>query len=376
MASLQALLPSTLVQLQSFLSSKTFLIPTCMLCTWKLVQRLNSHFSTLSLNNFEDDPSWDWTQEIVLITGGSSGIGAEIVRRLSKRSIRVIIWDLVAPPADLLSTHSSGHAQTHPYHFPTNPSLDDKHVTHYIVDVTSDTSVASTAARLCQDIGAPTVLINNAGIAITETIIDETAAHRSAQFEVNVFAQMRLVQTFLPAMAERNHGHVVTMASASSFVSTTQLVAYCATKAAVMAFHERLGQELRMRYAARKVRTRYVCIHLFSCHVVSVCVMCNRYFFSCMVVYLLIPRPLHSIVFPHFVRTPMVEKLTSLEGFPELLLTPGYVADAVVAQVLSSKAGRLVLPPENAWLARLRAWPPWYMYYVHSLDQDVYRNRV
>ncbi|KAF1915612.1 hypothetical protein BDU57DRAFT_499853 [Ampelomyces quisqualis] len=317
MASLQALLPSTLVQLQSLLSSKTFLITTCILCTWKLVQRLNSHFSTLSLNNFEDDPSWDWTQEIVLITGGSSGIGAEIVRRLSNRSIKVIIWDLVAPPDDLLN---------------------HKHVTHYIVDVTSDTSVASTAARLIQDIGAPTVLINNAGIAIAETIIDETAAHRRAQFEVNVFAQMRLVQTFLAAMAERNHGHVVTMASASSFISTTQLVTYCSTKAAVMAFHEGLGQELRMRYAARKVRT--------------------------------------SIVFPHFVRTPMVEKLTSLEGFPELLLTPGYVADAVVAQVLSGKAGRLVLPPENAWLARLRAWPPWYMYHVHSLDQDVYKKRV
>ncbi|UPX16536.1 uncharacterized protein EKO05_0006931 [Ascochyta rabiei] len=317
MASLQALLPSTLVPLQRFLLSKTLLIPTCMLCTWKLVQRLNSHLSTLSLNNFENDVSWDWTHEIVLVTGGSSGIGAEVARRLSSRSIKVVIWDLVAPPADLLN---------------------NKHVTHYLVDVTSDTSVATAAARLRQDVGDPTVLINNAGIAVAETILDETAAQRRAQFEVNVFAQMRLVQEFLPAMAEQNHGHVVTMASASSFISTTQLVTYGATKAAVMAFHEGLGQELRMRYGARKVRT--------------------------------------SIVFPHFVRTPMVEKLTSLEGFPELLLTPGYVADAVVAQVLSGKAGRLVLPPANAWLARLRAWPPWYMYYVHSLDQDVYRKRV
>lgn len=156
------------------------------------------------------------------------------------------------------------HARTHTSHFPTNRSTEHKHVSHYIVDVTSDTSVASSAARLRHDIGAPTVLINNAGIAIAETIIDEDAAHRRAQFEVNVLAQMRLVQEFLPAMAERNHGHVVTMASASSFISTTQLVTYCATKAAVMAFHEGVGQELRMRYAARKVRTRYVSCHLPS----------------------------------------------------------------------------------------------------------------
>lgn len=95
------------------------------------------------------------------------------------------------------------------------------------------------------------MLINNAGIAVTENMVDEDAAHRRAQFEVNFFAQ-----EFLPGMAERNHGHVVTMARASSFISTTQLVTYCATKAAVMAFHEGVGQELRMRYAAPKVRTR------------------------------------------------------------------------------------------------------------------------
>jgi short-subunit dehydrogenase len=66
---------------------------------------------------------------------------------------------------------------------------------------------------------------------------------------------MRLVQEFLPAMAKRNHGHIVTMASASSFISTTQLVTYASTKAAIMAFHEGVAQELRMRYNARRVRT-------------------------------------------------------------------------------------------------------------------------
>jgi all-trans-retinol dehydrogenase (NAD+) len=82
-----------------------------------------------------------------------------------------------------------------------------------------------------------------------------------------------------------------------------------------------------------------------------------------------------SIVFPHFVRTAMVEKLTTLHDFPELLLTPEYVAEEVVKQVLTGNAGRLILPPSNAWLARLRAMPSWYMYYIHSLDPDVYKPR-
>ena len=72
----------------------------------------------------------------------------------------------------------------------------------------------------------------------------------------------------------------------------------------------------------------------------------------------------------------MVEKLTTLHDFPELLLEPEYVAGEVVNQVLSGNAGRLVLPPGNSWLMRLRALPPWYMYYIHSLDPDVYKPRA
>jgi all-trans-retinol dehydrogenase (NAD+) len=54
------------------------------------------------LNNFEYDESWDWTKEVVLITGGSNGIGAEMVRRFSKRGIKIVIWDVVSPSPDLL----------------------------------------------------------------------------------------------------------------------------------------------------------------------------------------------------------------------------------------------------------------------------------
>jgi all-trans-retinol dehydrogenase (NAD+) len=115
--------------------------------------------------------------------------------------------------------------------------------------------IVATAKKLREDIGDPSVLINNAGIAIAENLVEENLHNRKLQFEINVLAQMRLVQEFLPAMAKRNHGHIVTMASASSFISTTQLITYASTKAAVMAFHEGVTQELRRRYNARRVRT-------------------------------------------------------------------------------------------------------------------------
>lgn len=71
----------------------------------------------------------------------------------------------------------------------------------------------------------------------------------------------------------------------------------------------------------------------------------------------------------------MVSKLTTLHDFRELLLEPEYVAGEVVAQVLSGRSGALVLPLANAWLARLRAMPHWYRYYVAGLDPDVYKPR-
>jgi hypothetical protein len=91
--------------MKTLISSKSFLISACILCTWKMLRRINSHISARSLNNFQADKSWDWAKEIVLITGGSNGIGATIVRKLSDREVTVVIWDIASPPAELLSKY-------------------------------------------------------------------------------------------------------------------------------------------------------------------------------------------------------------------------------------------------------------------------------
>lgn len=63
-------------------------------------------------------------------------------------------------------------------------------------------------------------------------------------------------------MIARNHGHVVTVASVASFAVHAANVDYCCTKVGELAFHEGLGSELRARYGAHKVRTRYVFVFL------------------------------------------------------------------------------------------------------------------
>jgi hypothetical protein len=67
----------------------------------RLVVIANKWVSERSYNNFVDDSSWDWPNEMAIVTGGSSGIGAEIVHGLARHNIRTIILDINEPTSKL-----------------------------------------------------------------------------------------------------------------------------------------------------------------------------------------------------------------------------------------------------------------------------------
>lgn len=67
-----------------------------------LIRKANKILSKLVLNNFRTDKSWDWSKEIVLITGGSGGIGGLMTQMFAKQNITVIILD-ISPPSFLSS---------------------------------------------------------------------------------------------------------------------------------------------------------------------------------------------------------------------------------------------------------------------------------
>lgn len=65
---------------------------------------LNTWLSYRALNNSVKDRTWDWKKEIVLLTGGSSGIGAVTAAKLAEKGVKVIIVDLHPPKAKLGTT--------------------------------------------------------------------------------------------------------------------------------------------------------------------------------------------------------------------------------------------------------------------------------
>lgn len=258
--------------------------------------RLNRLLNRASLNNFSRD-KWDWSKEIVLITGGSGGFGELMVRKFARRGIMVVVLDLKPP---------------------VNPFPDN--VYFYAVNITDASAIAQTAKQVRQDVGDPTVLINNAGIITGQTILGGPMEGIRRTFEVNIIAFFPLVKEFLPSMIAKNHGHVVTISSLAAFATVASNVDYSCTKAAALSFHEGLAQELRLRYNARKVRT--------------------------------------TVVQPYWARTPLLDSLPRKPWQP--LLEPETVSNAVVNQVLKGESAQIILPERYALTGSyLRGFPNW-----------------
>jgi all-trans-retinol dehydrogenase (NAD+) len=205
---------------------------TKLLLAVGILYRLNKTLTKLVLNNFKSDKSWDWQKEIVLVTGGCSGIGQSIVEKLSDQNIQVVILDIVEPRSSLGPT-----------------------TRFYKVDITSSSAIHEAAERIREEVGHPTVLVNNAGVGFNKEMLQETEEQIRLTFNVNVVAHFLLFREFAPNMIQRNHGHIVTVASLASFLVHAGNVDYACTKAAALAFHEGLAQELKSRYGAPKVRT-------------------------------------------------------------------------------------------------------------------------
>jgi len=180
----------------------------------------------------------DWSKEIVVVTGGSSGIGQHIVQGLLKRNPRttIVIVDFAplswVPPEGMLG----------------------KTLHYYQADLSKADVVKDVCARIREEVGHPTVLVNNAGICRGFTIADGTYADTDATLRTNLTAPFLLIKEFLPHMVSTNHGHIVNISSMSAVVPPPEMVDYAASKAGLFAMHEGLSLELKYRYKAPKVR--------------------------------------------------------------------------------------------------------------------------
>jgi len=255
----------------------------------------------------------------VLITGAASGIGRLLAHELAGEGANLVLWDIAHPELKAVTE---------------DLRMAGANVFPYYPDLSNRESVYATAKQVLEDCGPVDVVINNAGIVFGKAILEASDADIQRTFDVNALALFWTTRAFLPAMLERNRGHIVTIASAGGLVAAPRLTDYSASKFAAVGFDEALRLELGRE--GREIRTTVIC--------------------------------------PFYVSTGMFEGVRTRFSWLLPILPPEYVAKKIVTAIRRNRR-RLVLPRFVYVAPALRLLPtPWFDALIgffgvsHSMD--------
>jgi uncharacterized oxidoreductase len=167
----------------------------------------------------------------ILITGGGSGIGLELARRLAKTN-RVVVAGRDEAKLD------RARAET--------PALRTVRL-----DVTSERDARAAIAKLEQEMGGLDLLVNNAGLLRGYPLAAEDAEAKALEdVQVNVIGVLRMTRLALPLLGSSVEPALVFMSSAVALAAVPGYSVYAATKAAVHS----LARSLRAELAASRIR--------------------------------------------------------------------------------------------------------------------------
>ncbi|MFE6504080.1 SDR family NAD(P)-dependent oxidoreductase [Kitasatospora sp. NPDC057738] len=172
----------------------------------------------------------DLADRVVVIAGGSRGIGAETARAFARQGAAVAV--LGRDEAALKEVAGELRAE-------------GARALGLVADCTDATALGSAAARIEQDLGPVDVLAAFAGgDGYPVPTVRETEEHWRAVLDGNLTATFLTVQAFLPGLLARGSGSIVTMASTAGRLPSGASAAYATAKAGVLMFTRHLALEV------------------------------------------------------------------------------------------------------------------------------------
>lgn len=251
------------------------------------------------LRSFED--------QLLVITGGGSGIGRETALAFARRGAEVVLSDInldsAKETAELIAREGgTAHA--------------------YQLDVSSEAAVNEHAATVIAAHGVPDILINNAGIGQAGDFFDTPAAEFDRVLNINLYGVVNGCRAFGKAMADRGlGGHIVNLSSMAAYTPQRGFSAYSTSKSAVFMFSDCLRAEL----AGKNIGVHTICPGIVHTNIVAT---------------------------TRFAGVSAEEEAAKQEKFDKLYAARRYGPDKVAEQIVKSvESNRDVVPvtPE-AWL--------------------------
>lgn len=170
---------------------------------------------------------------VVFISGGSAGIGAELVRAFSAQGARVAFCGLQGDGGEALVDELRGATGEAPLFAPC--------------DVRDVAAYQALLAEVAQRLGPIRVLVNNAGRDDRHAMEEVSSAYWDERLALNLKHYFFAIQAVAPGMAAAGGGSVVNMGSVSWMRGRPNLVAYTTAKAGILGLTRTLARELGPR---------------------------------------------------------------------------------------------------------------------------------
>lgn len=167
------------------------------------------------------------TRPLALVTGASSGIGADLALQLAQSGHDLLLTGRDASRLEEVATRVRAAGSS--------------------AEVTSlDLAAPDAVARLTAWVGTRplAVLINNAGFGGSDPVDQADPAVIASMIGLNVTALTLVTRAFLPGFLERKAGRILNVASTAAFGPIPRMAVYAATKAYVLSFSEALAEEV------------------------------------------------------------------------------------------------------------------------------------
>lgn len=169
------------------------------------------------------------SDKVIIVTGGGSGMGRELVLGLLSRGAKVVALDI--NPSSLEETNTL--------------AKHNKSLITFVLDITDKKTVSELPDKIISHFGVVDGLINNAGIIQPFVKLNELSYEAIERvINVNLFGTLYMTKTFLPHLLACPEAHLVNISSMGGFLPVPGQTIYGAAKAAVKLLTEGLHSEL------------------------------------------------------------------------------------------------------------------------------------